>query len=203
MHFSSLFRGGGRGAVLFVLLAVAAFGLLMDYQAVREYLWEQTNGSDGLGLFFPMIAVCAFAPFQLGAAIAIAGAARRRNRIAELESEKVLELDGQRIVGTGKQTRVDIDEYLFERIRVDKVTRTASLLLGVPAAIMTFCALLSRVGLTSAIVAVLAEPMSFVWAPSWFAGVLVGALALGRHEKWRPLVLAPLYPIMCLVYMQS
>lgn len=168
-----------------VLVAVSLFGYVVHFLAFRGmYTGGRGDGWSGLG---PGMSVFFFSPLQLMAAVALV----RGYMNAGLPEVAAPSLP------SGAYGLEDVDRNL---VRARRVALAAYWTLGPPAFVVGVCVLGALMTHPVPGASILVGPVSVLWIPMWFAGVVAAFSAANRHDDSSLLLLAGGYPVLSIVY---
>ncbi|HKP59829.1 MAG TPA: hypothetical protein VJV78_24060 [Polyangiales bacterium] len=169
-----------------LLVAVALFGYVAHLFAFRGYyhLVGRDDGWSGLG---PMMSIFFFSPLQLAAAASLVRAYMNAG-LPEVAAPSL---------PTGAYGLENVERNL---VRGRRVALAGYWTLGVPAFFVGVCVLGALMTHPLPGASILVGPVSVLWIPMWFAGVVAAFSAANRHDDSSLLLLAGGYPVLSIVY---
>lgn len=175
------------GGVRCLLIVGSCLGYVAQVLAFRDYY--SIGRGDGWRELGPGMAIIAFGPVQLSAAISSVLAYVRGSSPST-----------DHRASQGSDGGYGLDEMPGKLARAERAERAAMWMVGVPGLVMTICMLGELLQLRPPGMSVVAGPGSVLWVPIWAGGVVAAINAMNELEDSTWLFLSALYPVVTLVY---
>lgn len=168
-----------------LLVAGSLFGYVIHYFAFRG--WYTEGRGDGWRDLGPGMSILFFSPLQLAAAVSLV----RAYMNADLPDLAAPSLPSGGYGLDGIERRI---------LRAGRTFRAGCWTLGLPAFAVGMCALAAFFGNPLPGASIVVGPVSVLWIPVWFAGLIAAFSASNQHDDSSLLFLALLYPVLSVVY---